>query len=55
MTSDEKQEQARGMVLSDIKMIITGNATQSDIGQGSVHTIVHDILGCHIVYVRWAP
>jgi hypothetical protein len=54
-TSDDKQEQARTMILDDRRTTIRGIATRLDISQGSAHTKVHNIHGYHKVCARWVP
>jgi hypothetical protein len=55
VTSDDKQEQARGMILTDRKITIRDNAPTLHISEGSAHSMVHDILGFHKVCTRWVP
>jgi hypothetical protein len=47
ITSDDKHEQARAMILTDRTVTITDTATVLDTHECSAHSIVHDILGFH--------
>jgi hypothetical protein len=47
--SDQKQEEARAIVLEDRSITIRDNATQLDMSQGPAH----EIPGYHKVCARW--
>jgi hypothetical protein len=51
--SDDKQAQARTMIINSRRTVIRDTATRLDISQDSAHTIVHDIHGYHKVCAKW--
>jgi len=54
-TTDEKLEEATAIILTDRTVTIEEIALQLGISQGTVYSLVHDILGFHKVAARWVP
>jgi len=54
-TTDEKLEEARAIILTDRRVTIEEIALQLGISQGTAYSLVHDILGFHIVAARGVP
>jgi len=54
-TTDEKLEEARAIILTDIRVTTEEIALQLGISQGTAYSLVHDILGFHKVAARWMP
>jgi histone-lysine N-methyltransferase SETMAR len=55
LTTGEKQEEARAIILADRRVTIEEIAPQLGISQGSATSLVHDNLGFHKVSARWVP
>ena len=53
ISTDEKLEEARAIILTDRRVKIEEIALQLGISQGTAYSLVHDILGFHKVAARW--
>ena len=54
-TTDEKLEEARANILTDRRVTIEEIALQLGISEGTAYSLVHDILGFHIVVQGGCP
>ena len=55
ITTEEKLEEARAIILTDRRVTTEEIALQLGISQGTTYSLVHDILGFHKIAARWMP